>query len=53
MRPTSRKEVIHMKKIHENEEIVFVKWITRKGKKIYPPKGLKAWPLRVHKKKVS
>lgn len=26
---------------------IYVKWITRKGKRVYPPRGLKAWKLMV------
>lgn len=26
---------------------IFVKWITRKGKRVYPPRGQKAWRLKV------
>lgn len=26
---------------------IFVKWVTRKGVRVYPPKGLKAWRLVV------
>lgn len=36
-----------------SEEITFVKWITRNGKRVYPPNGKKAWALRNYKKKAS
>jgi hypothetical protein len=26
---------------------IYVRWITRKGVRVYPPKGLKAWKLKV------
>jgi hypothetical protein len=27
--------------------VIYVKWITRKGVRVYPPRGLKAWRLVV------
>ncbi len=30
---------------------IFVKWITRKGVLVYPPKGQKAWKLKVPDKR--
>ena len=47
------KENINPTNENNTEAVKFVKWITRKGERIYPPKGLKAWPLRIHKKKTD
>ena len=30
--------------------VIYVKWITRKGVRVYPPKGRKAWRLVVPNK---
>lgn len=30
---------------------IYRKWITRKGVRVYPPKGLKAWKLKVPNKR--
>jgi len=29
---------------------IYVKWITRKGQRVYPPRGLKVWKLKVRDK---
>ena len=33
--------------------VIYVKWITRKGVRVYPPRGLKAWRLVVPVKRSS
>jgi hypothetical protein len=33
--------------------VIFVKWITRKGVRVYPPRGQKAWKLVVRDRRQS
>ena len=37
----------------EDYEIIFRPWITRNGVRVYPPRGLRVWPLRVPKRAVD
>jgi hypothetical protein len=40
-----------MRKLAKDEEVIFVKWITRNGKRIYASQyGKKAFPLIVKKR---
>jgi hypothetical protein len=38
-------------KVPAGYHVIFVKWITRKGVRVYPPKGRKAWRLVVPDKR--